>query len=554
MSNLPSHSKDTRGSPYLRVFNPKILLRRRFLAFVIFSILCILLIYRNDNSSFGSSPSENPVAKEVEKTGENSYPLSTESKLVNPADKLYESAEHKALTLERQKRIKSDMLSTWTVYFKNTFGQDEINPSTKEGRQSHNGWGVTVVDSLDTLLVLSSQYDYIQAKQHIKNMTFPDSSELSLFETTRRYAGGLLGAYDLMQDAIMIEKVNELGKILVQAFDSPSGIPYTTINLMSRKATPTNSTEGSLLGEIGGIQIEFKRLAQVTGNRNFLEQSKNVISLIRQQPTRIPGLYPQSIDPSTGEFQSQVVSLEKRGHLFYDTLLKQFLFSLNMMDQYRDMYEQSMDSLHEHLIYRDAQGRTFLSSLDEDGSQMHTMNHEACAVPGMLALGAHTLKRTKDLQVAQELMQTCIDMADATTTGLPPSRIRWAPEHPSDTLTLEQRSQLHTLGFYLTEKEYQLWPEMTESLFLLYRVTSDRKYQEAGWKFYLALQKYCKAKYGFSGLTDTNDELSKDNRMESQFLAKTMKYLYLLFTPNDFLPIDEYLFTSGGHIIRIPRT
>ncbi|KAK9766542.1 hypothetical protein K7432_004302 [Basidiobolus ranarum] len=563
MPNLPRHLNETRavgnqGSYFLRLFNPRVFFRRR-LVILIFSAICLLLIYCNssmNSKKFDFTHSENGLTDQTEamiESKERKPSLIPAPKLNNPADRLYQSIEHKQTSLERQRKIKAAVLSTWSTYYRNAFGQDEIAPLTKEGRQTHNGWGATAVDSLDTLLVLYSQYDYIQAKQHVKTMNFSQGTNVPFFETISRYIGGLLGAYELMQDSIMSEKAAELGKALAQAFESPSGIPYSSLNFTSETTTSTVNTEGSLLGEIGGIQIEFNRLTQITGKSFYFEKSQQILEILSQKSTPIRGLYPQYIDPNTGEFKSNTISMEKKGHRFYETLLKQYLFSVNTLEQYRNMYEQSMDALSSHLIYRNSQGQTFLTSLDEEGNMLETMNHEACAVPGMLALGAQTLDRPQDLQLAEELMETCIQMAAATSTGLSPSKIGWTTEREYDTFTLEHKSQMIKHGFYVLDKEYQLWPEMAESLFMLYRVTSDRKYQETGWQLFLNLQSHCKAGYGFSGLKDVNDENSEDNRMESQFLGKSMKYLYLLFTANDFLPIDEYLFTTGGHVIRIPR-
>ncbi|KAK9761634.1 hypothetical protein K7432_013323 [Basidiobolus ranarum] len=293
-------------------------------------------------------------------------------------------------------------------------------------------------------------------------MTFSHGTVVPFFDTTSRYIGGLLGAYELMQDAIMLEKATDLGNLLAQAFESPSGIPYSSLNFISGVATTTARTEGSLLGEIGGVQMEFRRLAQVTGKRLFLEKSQQIIDMLDQSTTKIPGLYPQYIDPDSGEFKSQIISLEKKGHRFYETLLKQYLFSVNTLEQYRTMYEQSVDSIQKHLIYRDSQKRTFLTSLDEDGKMTQTMNHEACAVPGMLALGAHSLERPGDLSLAKELMQTCIDMTAATSTGLPPSRIAWANKHQYDALTSSRKNEIRNHGFYVLEKDYQLWSGKSE--------------------------------------------------------------------------------------------
>lgn len=42
-----------------------------------------------------------------------------------------------------------------------------------------------------------------------------------------------------------------------------------------------------------------------------------------------------------------------------------------------------------------------------------------------------------------------------------------------------------------------------------------------------------------------------ENAMPTYFLSKTLKYLYLLFSPDALMPLDEYVFNSGGHPFKI---
>ena len=43
----------------------------------------------------------------------------------------------------------------------------------------------------------------------------------------------------------------------------------------------------------------------------------------------------------------------------------------------------------------------------------------------------------------------------------------------------------------------------------------------------------------------------KDNMMQSFFLAETLKYFYLLFSPPSVIPLDEWVFNTEAHPIRI---
>ncbi len=43
--------------------------------------------------------------------------------------------------------------------------------------------------------------------------------------------GGLLSAFELSKDKVFLEKADDLGERFLPAFNTPSGLPRTTINL-----------------------------------------------------------------------------------------------------------------------------------------------------------------------------------------------------------------------------------------------------------------------------------------------------------------------------------
>ncbi len=56
------------------------------------------------------------------------------------------------------------------------------------------------------------------------------SSSASFFETNIRYLGGLLAAYELSGEEILLQKAKELGHMLYAAFDTPNGMPANNFN------------------------------------------------------------------------------------------------------------------------------------------------------------------------------------------------------------------------------------------------------------------------------------------------------------------------------------
>ena len=74
---------------------------------------------------------------------------------------------------------------------------------------------------------------------------------------------------------------------------------------------------------------------------------------------------------------------------------------------------------------------------------------------------------------------------------------------------------------------YILRPETVETFFILFHLTKDPVYREWGWEIFQAIEENCKTDAGYAAIRDV-DTMKQDNRMESFFLAETLKYLYLL--------------------------
>lgn len=66
-----------------------------------------------------------------------------------------------------------------------------------------NGWGATAIDALSTAIMMNLADPVNDILKHIRTVDFSRSrtkQTVSLFETTIRYLGGMLSAYDLLSD------------------------------------------------------------------------------------------------------------------------------------------------------------------------------------------------------------------------------------------------------------------------------------------------------------------------------------------------------------------
>lgn len=54
---------------------------------------------------------------------------------------------------------------------------------------------------------------------------------------------------------------------------------------------------------------------------------------------------------------------------------------------------------------------------------------------------------------------------------------------------------------------------------------------------------------GYSGITDVQKG-GYDDVMQTFWVAETLKYAYLIFSPPDLLPLDEWVFNTEAHPLR----
>ena len=90
--------------------------------------------------------------------------------------------------------------------------------------------------------------------------------------------------------------------------------------------------------------------------------------------------------------------------------------------------------------------------------------------------------------------------------------------------------------------------EVIESYFVLWRTTKDQKYRDWAWEAFQAIEKHCRVADGYSGIKNVNQvPVVHDDTQQSFFLAETLKYLYLTFSDDDVIPLDDYVFNTEAH-------
>ncbi len=184
------------------------------------------------------------------------------------------------------------------------------------------------------------------------------------------------------------------------------------------------------------------------------------------------------------------------------------------------------------------------------------MDHLVCFLPGNIALGVMYLRKNPSefpaeeteqlLRFAEDLTETCYQMYSQMSTGLSPEIVYFNSFEGATSDLYVKDNDKHNL----------LRPETVESLYYLYKITKNKKYQDYGWKIFESFEKFTKIESGgysaISDVTNVNNVRFRD-KMESFFLAETLKYFYLLFEDEKFenINFNKWIFNTEAHVLPI---
>jgi mannosyl-oligosaccharide alpha-1,2-mannosidase len=100
---------------------------------------------------------------------------------------------HYVVSQHRANAVKDAFQVSWDGYYKHAFPHDSLRPVTNRFADDRNGWGASAVDAFSTALVMGNWDVVNKILEYIPKINFDDTStEVSLFETTIRYLGGLV--------------------------------------------------------------------------------------------------------------------------------------------------------------------------------------------------------------------------------------------------------------------------------------------------------------------------------------------------------------------------
>ncbi len=414
-------------------------------------------------------------------------------------------------------RVRAEFRHAWLAYKQYAWGHDMLKPLSKTGYDWYGtSLNITPIDALDALIILGERAEADATRRYVvEHTSFDQDIFVKNFEITIRLLGGLLSSYQMTGDRRLLALADDLGRRLLPAFDSPTGMPYMFVNLRTGKTREPNSNPA----EIGTLLLEFGTLAKLTGKPVYYDKAKRAVVELFARRSPI-GLVGEGINVETGQWTSRTSHITGAIDSYYEYLLKAAILFGDA--DCRRMFDQSMPAVHRYLA-DERGGALWYGHADmTTGQRTRTLYGALDAFfPAVLALGGD-LDRAKRLQASSHAMWM--------QAGIEPESFDYG------TMTV-------------VEPGYPLRPEIIESAYYLFFMTKDPQYRDMGRTYLDGLVKYCRDEVGYTALQDVVKKTRRDD-MDSFFLTETLKYLYLLFAPPETLDLKAVVFTTEAHPLR----
>ncbi|KAF1843363.1 glycoside hydrolase family 47 protein [Cucurbitaria berberidis CBS 394.84] len=526
---------------------------------------------------------------------------------------------------QRQRReaqrvaVREEFQLTWESYRDFAWAHDELRPVTGEAIETFGGWGATLVDSLDTLWIMGFKEEFYEAVDAVAAIDFGHTNltAISVFETTIRYLGGLLSAYDLSYEPVLLEKAVQVGEMIYRAFDTTNNTPLEALDIKKAKSFERIefAAETSIcFACLGSLAMELTRLAQISAQPKFYDVVARVSALIdrMQDTTKIPGLWPTMVNAANEEFnQSRSFSIGALADSTYEYFPKMHALLGGLEPIYEKMFETSAAMMDKYMLFRpmvpnEVDGEDLLLCGEVSTSRPRhvklqaTMQHLTCFIGGMFGLAGRLFSDAHHVDLGGKLTKGCIYAYAAMPSGIMPENFDMVPcasrtSCPWNQTLWEAGVKYHYGGGFISDFDaliekynippgftnirdtrYLLRPEAIESVFIMYRITGDQRYLDDAWDMFTAI-------VGASATTFANGQVldvtfvppppgqwtqqrvpgvrggiftredNIENKMESFWTAETLKYFYLIFSPPDMMSLDDWVFNTEAHPFRRPH-
>ncbi|XP_072930493.1 ER degradation-enhancing alpha-mannosidase-like protein 3 isoform X2 [Epargyreus clarus] len=429
----------------------------------------------------------------------------------------------------------------YDAYMDNAFPADELMPLSCKGRWRGvtpsrgdlddvlGNYSLTLVDSLDTLVLLGDFHEFNRAIRYVINhVRFDTDVVVSVFETNIRMLGGLLSAHVLtteLRDSVpalswydneLLAMAEDLGRRLLPAFNTTTGIPHGRINLHHGMHGLSHNRE-TCTACAGTIILEFAALSRLTGNPIYELKAARAMDRLWNTRHRTTELMGTTIDVHSGDWVRKDSGVGAGIDSYYEYCLKAYILLGDA--KYLRRFNRHYNAIKKYI----SRGPLMLAVY------MHRPHLQSRNfMDALLAFWPGVQVMMGDLRPAVEIHEMLYQVMQRHT---------FIPE-------------AFTSDFQVHWGQHPLRPEFLESTYFLHRATGDPYYLRVGRYILRALQQYARVSCGYAAVNDVRTRAHED-RMDSFVLAETFKYLFMLFSKDEDLPVNlqRYIMTTEAHFL-----
>ncbi|NXE69549.1 EDEM2 protein, partial [Calcarius ornatus] len=420
-----------------------------------------------------------------------------------------------------RERVRAMFYHAYEHYLESAFPYDELRPLTCDGQDTWGSFSLTLIDALDTLLILGNVSEFQRVVSVLQEgVDFDIDVNASVFETNIRVVGGLLSAHLLSRKA----------GVEVEAGWPCSGPLLRMAEEAARKLLP-----GEPLSAV--CHCAGDQQLPVVGDALLDEPAQKTVLWSLGSKLSAPGLICREdvvecvgnhIDVITAKWVAQDAGIGAGVDSYFEYLVKGAI--LLQDKELMSMFLEYNKAIKNYTKF-------------DDWYLWVQMYKGTVSMPVFQSLEAYWPGLQSLIGDVDNAMRTFLNYYTVWKQfgGLP------------EFYNIPQ-------GYTVDKREgYPLRPELIESAMYLYRATRDPTLLELGRDAVESIEKISKVDCGFATIKDLRDH-RLDNRMESFFLAETIKYLYLLFDPDNFIhndgsdfdvvitPYGECVLNAGGYI------
>jgi mannosyl-oligosaccharide alpha-1,2-mannosidase len=462
-----------------------------------------------------------------------------------------EEANAKNIRDHRRQEVKNTFLKSWRSYRSKAWLHDELKPISGGHKDPFGGWAASLIDALDTLWIMGFKEEFISALKDVQKINFGSTplDKVNVFETNIRHLGGLLSAYELSGEKVLLTKAKEVGEMLYRAFDTPNHMPILRWKFNDAgSGKPQVADEAVLLAEIGSLSMEFSRLSQITGDMKYYDAINRITKVLdsQQDKTKLPGMWPIVVNARKKDFtEDTAFTIASMADSTYEYLSKTYALLGGLEPVYKKMHEKAMETAVKHTLFRpmtpsnmDMLVSGFVRAEGSTVTLNPEMQHLVCYAGGMFALGGKMFENENHVTIGRKLADACVWAYKSSPAGIMPeishlhkcestanctwNEKAWMDEVSNRAdLSKEKDPQQNIANLRLPQgftsiddRRYILRPEAIESVFILYRITGEQSWQAAAWDMFTAINQATQTDLGNAALLDVSSE--NPPKMDSQ--------------------------------------